>query len=177
LQPQRKINWWLILFAAVGFALGVFIQDWLVLNLPQTPALRWWVWVVYALWGISLVITTRNWKTYLLYAVLVVIGFLSGRYIWVGVRDTLEADGLVTILYLAVGLLLGLFLAIGHRWQQAFLLALTAVLAHFIQSAFPYPEGEGFLLYLADMLHFAFVGGVLCLAFGYLGLLPAKVLK
>jgi len=174
LGRQVKIRWSVVLLAAGGFGLGALLQDTLLSILPRTETTRWWIYFAYCLWGISLVAVTRDVKKILLYGLLGVLGLLAGRYLWVVIRRALETGGIVTVFYLMTSLMLGLFLALGRRWQLAVLLALIAILFEFTHAAFPYPTKENFFLYLVDMLHLAFLGAALGLAFSYFGVLPEK---
>ncbi len=174
LQTQRKINWWLIIIVGAGFGVAVFIQDWLIISFPQVPSLRWWSRIAYAVWGISLVLTSRDRKKYLLYGLLVVLGALSGRYLWIGIGETLGTGYVETIYQGLLGGLLGIFLAMGQRWQKATLLPLFALLLCFLQGILPHPEQLDIWFCLVDGLHFVLVGAGFSLACQFFGMTPGR---
>ena len=119
-------------------------------------------------------ILDRDWKKCLLYGSLVVLAVLAGRYLWVSIQGTQASWSNVSIFYTTLGLMLGLFLSLGQRWQLAVLLIVTGILVHFLQGAIPYPEEENIWLYLVDMLHFALVGAVIFMVMDLLGMLHPK---
>ena len=174
LEYRFKIRWLALFVAALGFALGVLFQDLLALNLPESTGVRWWGFLPYVLWGAALVLLDKDWKKCLLYGSLVVLAVLAGRYLWLSIQGTLAEWSNISILFTAVGFMLGLFLSLGQRWQPALLLMVTVILAQFLQGAIPYPQEENIWLYLVDMLHFALVGAVIFMVMDLLGMLRSK---